>query len=72
MSKPRQIVVLPKVCRYCNADLSFTNYGFYHVKQAVKPPKTSYRTQLIGYACEHCVDVDQQPVLIDPWKEVSE
>lgn len=57
-------------CYYCGEFLGFST-EYYKVMKAVKPPKEPYRSVCIGHACEHCIDVENKPCVIDRWRTVS-
>lgn len=56
------------VCMYCGIDLTFTNYSYYKVRKAVKPPKQPYRFINIGCACDECIEIAKHPSVIDGWR----
>jgi hypothetical protein len=45
---------LPKICRYCDCDLSCTNYSYFLIRVATKPSFYPHRWKHAGYCCDDC------------------
>lgn len=58
-------------CHFCGYDLTFTNYPYYSLRKAVKPPFSHKRWVDYAVACESCGDKPEnfKYLSVDPWRD---